>query len=335
MNVYFNSCFTQTAEAIKFLKENKNDIKIFITNKSENIYLQKIADFYEIEKEYSSAKEYLDFCLNFCKSHKIDIFFVRYRATELSQYKDKFEEIGVKVTFVADFATYKILDNKVDTYKSLENDYIVKIPPYGVATTFMEYDELYKRIKDSGFEVCIKPIDGIGGTGFKRIKENITAYEELMHSGFISISKERADFIFKTKGIFKPLMVLGYLEGDEYSIDCLAENGILIDAIPRVKINNYTQLIKPDKDLIEVARKLTKKFKLNNIFNIQVKYHKNQLYLIEINTRMSGGIFKSCMSGINIMSKSLDLLLGKNILSEVDILRELKINQKNECDIEY
>ena len=335
MNVYFNSCFTQTAEAIKFLKLSKNNIKIFITNKYENIYLKNISDFYEIEKEYTSDEEYTEFCLNFCKTHKIDVFYVRYKATELSKYKYRFDEIGVKTTFVTDFNTYKLLDNKVNTYKALESDNIIKIPPYGIATNFEEYKELYKTIKESGFTVCIKPVDGIGGVGFKQIKDDITAYDELMHGNFTSISKERADFVLKTQNVFKPLMVLGYLEGDEYSIDCLAKNGELIDAIPRIKINGYTQLIEPRKDIIDVARKLTNKFGLNNIFNIQVKYHKNQLYLIEINTRMSGGIFKSCMSGINIMSKSLNLLLGKNVISEIDNLRELKVNQRNDCYIEY
>ena len=50
---------------------------------------------------------------------------------------------------------------------------------------------------------------------------------------------------------------------------------------------------------------------------------------------MSGGIFKSCMSGINILSKNLNLLLGKNVTSEIDSLRKLKINQRNDCYIEY
>lgn len=335
MNIYFNSCFTQTAEAIKFLKEDQCDIKVFVTNRSENYYLKNISDYYEIEKEYLSDKEYLNFCLNFCKKHKIDIFFVRYKATELSQYVESFKNIGVKVTFVTDFDTYKLLDNKVYTYEAIKEDNIIAIPPYGIATTYKEYINLYNEIRDSGFDVCIKPLDGVGGVGFKRIKEDLTAYDELIHGSFTTISKERADFMFKTKHNFEPLMVLGYLDGDEYSIDCLASNGVLIDAIPRVKINNYTQLIKPDKELIEIARKFTKKFKLNNIFNIQVKYHKNKLYLIEINTRMSGGIFKSCMSGINILSKNLNLLLGKNVTSEIDSLRKLKINQRNDCYIEY
>lgn len=78
----------------------------------------------------------------------------------------------------------------------------------------------------------------------------------------------------------------------------------------------------------------TKKFNLSNIYNIQVKYHKGEVYLIEINTRMSGGTFKSCMSGINLMSKTVDLLNGEKVESQINKLKEIKITQKNDCYID-
>lgn len=333
MNIYFNSCFTQTAEAIRLLKQKDNELKVFITNKNDNIYLKEVSDYYEIEKEYLSDKEYLNFCLDFCTKHDIDIFFIRYRATELARYKEEFENIGVKVTFITDYNTYKLLDNKVHTYDSIKKENIIAIPPYGVANNYKEYIELYDYIKKEGFSVCIKPIEGVGGIGFKRISENISAYDEIKSNSSSLISKERADFVFKEKGLFEPIMMLGYLEGQEYSIDCLANEGTLIDAIPRIKIDAYTQSIIPNENLFEIADKITRKFNLSNIFNIQVKYHKGKIYLIEINTRMSGGVFKSCMSGINIVYKNIKLLDNQDVLSENHLLKEIKINQINECAI--
>lgn len=331
MNIYFNSCFTQTAEAIRLLKKEDDNLKIFITNKNDNIYLKEVADYYEVEREYLSDREYLDFCIAFCKKHNIDIFFVRYRATELSKYKKEFDCIGVKTTFVAEYNTYRLLDNKVNTYDFIKNENILEIPPYGIARNYNEYMETYALIRNEGFSVCIKPIEGVGGVGFKRISENISAYDEIKVNSATLMSKERADFIFKEKDNFEPIMMLGYLEGQEYSIDCLACKGKLIDAIPRTKIDSYTQLITTDKRLIEIADKITKKFNLSNIFNIQVKFHKDKIYLIEINTRMSGGIFKSCMSGINIVYKDIKLLNNENIISEKHLLKEIKIKQRNDC----
>lgn len=334
LNVYFNSCFTQTGEAIKFLKKHECNMKIFITNTTDNSKLRDIADYYEIEDKSLEGLDYANYCVNFCKRHDIDVFFVRYKCETLCKYKYMFDEIGVKTTFVTDFDNYIILNNKAMTYEAIANDDIINIPPYKVVTTFEEYEEAYNMIKEEGFNVCLKPVVGIGAIGFKVVKENLTAYEELQVGGSTTVSKERLDSILKDKKSFEPIMLLGYLEGDEYSVDCLANNGELIDAIPRVKISNYLQLMKPEKEYIEIAKKLSKKFNLSHIFNFQIKYHNNKIYLIEINTRMSGGIFKACSTGINIMAKELDLLLGKDVKSDINNMRELKIIDNIGCYIE-
>lgn len=333
MNIYFNSCFTQTAEAIKLLREEKENIKVFISNRMDNDYLREVSDYFEIEPYGLTDEEYAEYCYDFCIKNSIDIFFVRNRATELAKYQNEFNSINVKTTFVGDFKTYLLLNNKAFTYKALEKEDIVKIPPYGVASTYDSYKQLYENIKKTGFDVCIKPVDGIGGNGFKRVKENITAYEELIGSSFTTISKERLDFVLEKQHEFSPIMVLGYLDGMEFSIDCLAKDGKLIDAIPRVKLDNYTQIINPREDLIDIAKKLTKKFNLSNIFNIQVKMHDGELYLIEINTRMSGGIYKSCLMGVNIVSKTVDMLNGEDIISQIEALEMKKIKQRNDCFI--
>lgn len=334
LNVYFNSCFTQTAEAIKFLKKHDYDIKIFITNTIENSNLRAVADYYEIEDKNIEGLEYANYCVNFCKKHNIDIFFVRYKCETLCKYKHMFDEIGVKATFVTDFDNYIILNNKAMTYEAIRNDDIVNIPPYKVVTTFEEYKEAYNMIKREGFDVCLKPVVGIGAVGFKVVKEHLTAYEELQVGGSTTISKERLDNILKNKKSFDPIMVLGYLDGEEYSVDCLANNGELIDAIPRVKVSNYVQFMRPKKEYIEIAKKLSKKFNLSHIFNFQIKYHNDKIYLIEINTRMSGGIFKACSTGVNIMTKELDLLLGRDVKSDINNMRELKISDNIGCYIE-
>lgn len=334
VNVYFNSCFTQTAEAIKFLKKHEYNTKIFITNTTDNSSLRAVADYYEIEDKKLEGLEYANYCVDFCKKHNIDVFFVRYKCETLCNYKHMFDEIGVKVTFITNPDNYIILNNKAMTYKAIENDDIIKIPPYKVVKTFEEYKSAYNMIKEEGFGVCLKPVVGVGAVGFKVVKENLTAYRELQIGGSTTVSKERLDSILQKEDTFEPIMLLGYLEGDEYSVDCLSNNGELIDAIPRIKINNYLQFLKPEKKYIEVARKLSKKFNLSHIFNFQIKYHNDEMYLIEINTRMSGGTFKSCTSGINLMTKELDLLLGRNVESDIDNMKELKIIDNKGCYIE-
>ncbi|WP_282433569.1 ATP-grasp domain-containing protein [Desulfosporosinus metallidurans] len=71
--------------------------------------------------------------------------------------------------------------------------------------------------------------------------------------------------------------------------------------MPRRKLDFYRQNIDHRADLIAIAQKLTKRFNLNYLFNIQVKYHKGKGYFIEINTRMSGGIHNSCLAAVNVL----------------------------------
>lgn len=48
----------------------------------------------------------------------------------------------------------------------------------------------------------------------------------------------------------------------------------------------------------ELARKLTRHFRLNGVFNIQFRDHDGMPFLLEINPRMSGGIHYACLSGV-------------------------------------
>ena len=48
------------------------------------------------------------------------------------------------------------------------------------------------------------------------------------------------------------------------------------------------------------SKKFAEITKITMPYNMQLRYHKNKWYLLEVNTRMAGGTYKSCMTGINI-----------------------------------
>lgn len=83
-------------------------------------------------------------------------------------------------------------------------------------------------------------------------------------------------------------MVLEYLEGPEYSIDCLATEEKLIAAIPRLKGSGRVRELVEHFELIQMAHAFHNEYKLPYVFNIQVKYNEGVPKLLEINPRMSG-----------------------------------------------
>ena len=109
-------------------------------------------------------------------------------------------------------------------------------------------------------------------------------------------------------------MVLEFLEGREYSIDCLASHDKLYAAIPRMKGDGRVRELVEQAELIKLAHDFHQEFRLPYVFNIQVKYNNMVIpKLLEINPRMSGGMHISCLSGINIPYLAIKILLGEEV----------------------
>ncbi|PLS18841.1 carboxylate--amine ligase [Bacillus sp. M6-12] len=314
MNIYFNRCFTQTAKVIELLQNNPNGEKftIFISHSSPNNYLEAVADHFEIEPKLS-GQEYVDYILQFCRTHNIDVFIPRKNMELLAKHQDEFEKIGVKTLFIGTEEIYTLLNDKVATYQDLEGTDIVKIPSTYTITTYEEFQKAYEEITSMGEVACMKPISGIGGDGFKIIRENVSEVDELYTTTGANIAKSRVDRVLQSVDNIEPFMMSVFMEDEEYSIDCLGKDGELIVGVPRRKIDRYRNNIEYREELMEIARQLTKRYNLSALYNIQVRYHKGEPYLIEINTRMSGGMYKSCFAGVNFPYLAVQALRGEDV----------------------
>jgi len=313
MNIYFNHSFTQTAKIVELLRDNPNKEKfhIVMSQDKENKYLSEVADVLEREPLLEGIS-YIAYLVDVCLRHKIDVFIPRKHMTLISKHRNSFEEIGVKVLFMGSDYVYELLNDKVKTYEDLKNESIVGIPTTYTITSLADFQEAYKGIVNEGNKACMKPISGIGGAGFKVIKESLTPLEELYITSSSSIARERIEYVLGKHEKVEPFMMSAFLEGEEFSIDCLAKNGELIIGIPRKKIDRYRQTIEYKPELMEIAKVLTKRYNLSYLYNVQVRFHKGKWYLIEINTRMSGGLYKSCLTGVNLPYEAIQLLVNDN-----------------------
>lgn len=315
MRIYFNRCFTQTAQVIEMLQNNDKGEKfeIFISHLKRNDYLESIANYFELEPAELSGREYATYCLEFCIKHNIDLFIPRNQVTTISEYREEFEKLGIKVMLIGTHEIYELLNDKVKTYEELQSSNIIGIPLTYKINNYSDFKKAYEEITSKGSKACMKPISGIGGDGFRRISDEISEINELYTTSESVISKDRLDRVLKSVDKIEPFMVSEYIEDEEYSIDCLSLNGELLVGVPRRKIDRYRQNIEYNEELIEIARKITKRYNLSYLYNVQVKYHLGEAYLIEVNTRMSGGIYKSCLSGVNFLYLAVKLLADKKV----------------------
>lgn len=321
LNIWFNRWFSTVSHYMELIRHNPDQQEFIIHGthpNSDTVYFN-YCDVFSTEPDIE-GEDYIQFCLDYCIQNKIHIFVPRKENVLISRHLEKFEDIGVSVLVCPDGDLMAMVDNKAAMYQSLQNqekegNIIVTIPSYQIVHNAQEFKEAYEQLSKDNTKLCIKPVIGEGASGFRIIDNDADTIPFIFNTASSQkISYETALRILQTQEHFPDLMVLEYLDGYEYSIDCLADaDGTLLTAIPRKKGNGRIREIEYNKDLIEIAEKMAIQYKIPYVFNIQVKYKDGIPKLLEINPRMSGGLHISCLADINFPYYAIKLLLGNQL----------------------
>ena len=163
------------------------------------------------------------------------------------------------------------------------------------------------------FPLVVKPVDCNSSKGVKKV-ESLDEYREYVTEA-INYSRTKSAIVEEFK------------EGIEISADFYIENGIakLLSATNSLKIRNrksFTILCsdypaitsEQEVAITKIATDIARAFTLNNTpLLIQLIVNNNEINVIEFSARMGGGSkYKliEVLSGVNIMSKYVDLILG-------------------------
>lgn len=317
--IYLNRWFSVAYHYINMIRNNADGekFKFYGTHPDINHMSLQAADHAETEPALEGL-EYVQFCVDFCKRHLIDVFIPRLHMEEISRYAHLFDEIGTKVMVCRDIPLLDSMVEKDKFYASLADKNLVTIPDYRIANTAAEFKQAYEELTAAGHKVCFKPTKSEGGMGFRIIDNDRDPLKELY--GYVSLSTtfKQAYETLSLTDRFDTIMVMEMLEESEYSIDCVAtEEGELITAIPRRKSTGRVYLLEAVPELLEISQRIAKELRIPYAFNIQVKYNNGIPKLLEINPRMSGGLFITCLSGINMPYLAIQAALGKTIATPV------------------
>lgn len=325
VRVWFNHWFSTSYGLIELIKKNESEeVYVIGSNRQANSVIQKVCDEW-YEEPVLAENEYVDYCVEFCIQHKVDVFIPRKYMVEISKNKDKFDEIGVKV-LVDDYDKIVTLNDKVEAYKLFDGIESVNIPDYEVVKSVEEFEDAYRRIKSKHEQICVKFVNDEGAMSYRRIVDSIDSYKKLrMYS---EAEVEYADYVKALKNMesFDELMIMPYLSGTEVSVDCLKTSDGII-AIPRYKSASRHEEILYDKDILEMTYKILEVIGLEYPCNVQYRFENNIPYLLEVNTRMSGGLQMSCLAAdVNIPNIAMNKLLGNSVPWNVN---------KRECIVSY
>ncbi len=115
----------------------------------------------------------------------------------------------------------------------------------------------------------------------------------------------------------KKFLIQRYIEGDEYTVDCIFnKNNKLIFSLPRKRVVasnvSIVNSIENNKELTNLCNLISKYISFYGPINFQFIIEKktNKIWLIEINPRLAGGSIFSILSGFQVLDISIKLHLN-------------------------
>lgn len=248
-------------------------------------------------------KEYLDFILSICKEHKIKyiIPLIDYEVDILSGKKEWLYSKFNIVVCTSNFETIKVCRNKFILPKRLVETNITNLIP----TEFLKTVEL----KNISYPSIIKPVQGRSSQGVKTIR-NI---EEL--ENFISFNNID-DYIIQ------PL-----IEGDIIVTDVI-RNSLQEEVVSisrKELLRNSTGAgttveILLDTRFNEISSQIVEELNIEGTVCIEYILTRNdEIYLLEINPRFSGGIVFSFIAGYDFIKNHLNVFANSKIEPQPNI----------------
>ncbi len=314
MRIWFNHWFSTAYHLINMIKDSDPEKFYFIGSSTNPVAIyKKVCEEWYDEKDGLNADKYIDFCLNFCKAHNVDVFVPRRYLVEVVKNRKDFENIGVKIFAHNDADIIAMLDDKQKTYEYFKQIDTEIIPKICIAHSFDEFCNCYEELQQLYERVCYKLVIDEGARSFRVIDNRIDSIKGILEKPGSKVTYGMAKQILSQYDFETPMLLMPYLSGIEISVDCLSTiSGNII--IPRYKTNKRYSEVVFSEDIMQKCDHIMNCLGVKMPMNIQFKINDGKLYLLEINPRMSGGLQLSCKAtGINLPSIAMNQLLGNHI----------------------
>ena len=310
VRVWFNHWFSTAYHIIRLLKADEQIHFVVVgSNTNSNCVYRVVCDEWAAEPRFDRGDEYVDYCLEFCREHEIEVFVPRRNMLAVCRRLAEFDALGVNVLVERDYPTMSALCDKVKTYRMFRESGLEYVPPHCAASSVEEYEAAYRLLKTDGNRVCLKFTAGEGAVSFRVVDDQAGC--NLEEEVGAKISYENSVKALSKLRKFPTLLVMPYIPGAEVSVDCLYMPDGEHIAVPRYKSWGRSETVRFEKEITEACSLFLDRFKLRCPCNIQFKYDNHVPYLLEVNTRMSGGIQLSCAAaGVNIPNIAVNRLLG-------------------------
>lgn len=225
-------------------------------------------------------------------------------------HKQRFEQAGIRLMAGCSEAKYvEQLNNKSIFTEICQSENIRVVP----ATTVYNADQLqetYEKWATQG-EVCVKPVHGVFASGFWHLDPAATPFSTFANSQ--NFKAHPQTFIESYRLLEKPpaYLVMPFLSALECSVDMFCADGQVIQAVARYKHEGDYQTLHVTDPAIDLAHQVVRVFHCDGLVNMQARYdQQGELYILEVNSRPSGGIANTFYSGINLVEAAIAYTFG-------------------------
>lgn len=310
VRIWINRTYATTFHAIRMLRENPAGEPLWVLGSHADLDSPVLAlcDSVFPEPVELAGDEYVELALAVCADQAIDVFWPTWQQEAVAAARHRFEALGTQV-MVSPAEAIALLEDKDATYRSALS-LGVPVPEYRTVTTAEEFVAAYEDLDAIGHEVCFKPTTGVGGAGFRIVTTARPTVGSLMVGLTSRVHLGTVVDLLSSVPTFEPLMVMPLLTGAEFSVDTLSLGGEVGVAIPRLKVDGSRRVeLVEAPELVEHVRALVGAHRLSYLSNVQFRADSTGTpYLLEVNTRPSGGLFQSCLAGVNMPWAALQTL---------------------------
>ncbi len=251
-------------------------------------------------QEPADDAERVQWVLDTAKQHQVKLVWAGRRGQVYEPHRAEFTAAGIElITGALSVQDLLDLDNKAIFAERCQQAGI----PVASGWVIENGQQLSDVVATQGEQqaLCIKPVHGIFAEGFWRLIDDLSPFRCFLNPDDRRVNTQLFIDSYTAQTQPKPMLVMPYLSGTEYSVDMVCEAGQVIAAVARDKRPDKSQCLMLEHEVIELARRVVALFGCDGIVNLQSKADaQGQQHVLEINARPSGGIGYTLHTGLNL-----------------------------------
>ncbi len=304
--VWFNQGYSSLRDALLLIRRGAGGrVRLLASHADDAAPIRVAADesFDEpsIHRGCSTGEDaYVDWCLETCRRRSIELFAPQAGRTAVARSAAAFKAAGVRLSLAGDADTLALIEDKGRFYTASA---LAGLPtPWTREVGGPEaFDAALADLHALDLAACIKPPVGVFGAGYWRLTSATPLFAQLMDPD----ARRLRPAVLRqalAEASAPRLLVMEHLPGSEWSVDAVCADGRTLAAVGRRK-HGARQRLEVEGPALALAARVAATFRLSGLVNIQLKAADadgEDLRVLEVNPRVSGGCAYTALTGVNL-----------------------------------